>query len=135
MAVGDPDLALELFAPDRTTLRDALGSTVEIDRSEQTLELFRNVARDLERRGFDTVRIPIVSTPEKFVFLSYNNVLLDRRADRMHVFLPRYGVPELDGAAKEAWERAGAITHAIDAATIYRMGGSIRCLTTPIVQS
>lgn len=135
VAVGDPDLALELFAPEQRTLRDALGGTIEIDRREDTLELFRNVARDLERHGFEVVRIPIVSTPEKFVFLSYNNVLLDRRGGRLHVFLPRYGVPELDRAAKEAWESAGAITHPIDAATIYRMGGSVRCLTAPIVQA
>jgi hypothetical protein len=134
VAYGDADVALASIDRDDSELRDGNGLPIDVARDEETLERFRNVGRALERHGFEAVPIPLLPTREPFVFLSYNNVLLDRRGGRLHVFLPRYGVPSLDRAAARAWAEAGARVHPIEASTIYRLGGSVRCVTAPLVQ-
>jgi hypothetical protein len=126
VAVGDPDLALRHVAAN--AIDDA-------DVAEERLERFRRVARELEAAGCTVIRIPLLPKRADFVFLSYNNVLCDRRADGLHVLMPAYGIPALDAAATQAWKAAGAVAvHPIDVRALYELGGSVRCLVAPLVR-
>ncbi len=136
VAYGDPDLALRaLGAREGEPLTLTIdGAPLELDTSRERLQRFRNVAIALERAGLDPVPIPILPAREPFVFLSYDNVLLDRRADGAHVILPTYGVEALDRAAVEAWRALGARVHPVRVDRVFRYGGSVRCLAAPIVR-
>lgn len=60
--------------------------------------------------------------------LTYNNVLVESRAEGGRVYLPRYGWPALDNAARQTWEALGFMTRPIDGLTISAMyGGALRC--------
>jgi hypothetical protein len=108
---------------------------LSLDLSRERLQRFRNVRVALERAGLTPVAVPILPTTEHFVFFSYDNVLLERRADRLHVILPVYGVEPLDRAAVDAWRRIGAHVHPVRVEGIFRYGGSIRCLVAPITRT
>jgi N-dimethylarginine dimethylaminohydrolase len=59
-------------------------------------------------------------------------VWLERRADGvLHVYMPSFGVP-LDDVAAQIWEEAGAAVHPIPVAEVFRLGGSVRCLSAPL---
>ena len=107
------------------------GVAVPVDRSEARVARFRQVRLDLEAQGFEVVPVPIVPSTERYVMFSYNNALLERR-DALRVYMPSYGVPALDDAATRAWTDVGAVVRPIDVGGVFRMGGSVRCLTAPV---
>ena len=79
------------------------------------------------------VRVPLLPGRQPYAFLSYNNVLLEVRSDgRLHALVPTYDVPALDEAARAAWEAANVVVHPIDVSGVFRMGGSVRCLSAPL---
>jgi len=78
------------------------------------------------------VPIPVVPSTQPFVWLSYDNALVDVREGRTHVIMPTYGVPELDRAARAAFERVGAIVHEVRVDRLFRQGGSVRCVVEPL---
>ena len=126
--VGDPDLGLSLL-PDDARL------PLEADRSEETLETFRLVARELEERGFDVRRIPLVPLSDGLTYISYNNVLLEHRSDGLlHAYVPQLGVPALDRAGLDAYRAIGAVVHPIDASAIYAWNGTVRCLVNVLAR-
>jgi len=132
VAVGDPDLALSAWSPAETPTVGGL--PLVLDRSEERLECFRNVITQLEDAGVEVVRLPLLPAADPYVFLSYNNVMLETREDgALHVYLPVYGVP-LDDTAIDVWTQQGAVVHPIDVTSVFRLGGSVRCLTAPIVR-
>lgn len=131
VAYGDPDLGLQLV--DGTPEMD--GVPFEIDRREERLERFRNVGRLLRAAGFETVALPILPGTERFAFVSYNNVMMEHRGGRLHVYLPTYGLEALDRAATDIYQAQGALVHPIRVDRLFRLGGSVRCLTTPLVRS
>jgi len=132
VAVGDPDLALSVWDPGEAPMVGGL--PLPLDRSEARLERFRNVIDQLEDAGVEVVRLPLLPATQDYVFLSYNNVMLETRDDgALHVYLPIYGVP-LDDAAIDVWTQQGAVVHPIDVTSIFRLGGSVRCLTAPIAR-
>jgi hypothetical protein len=123
--VGDPRLAAPLLAA------AAPGSplaALDADRSAATTAKFVRVANELRAAGLRVVPIPLVPTDRTYVFLSYNNVLIDDRADGRHVLVPQYGFPELDAAGRAVWESLGFVVHPIDAAGLYGHGGALRCV-------
>jgi hypothetical protein len=136
VAVGDPDAAIRALRTSVALPGDHLlevgGELLALDLSDERLDRFRRVADELRAAGLEVVSIPLLPTREPFVYLSYNNVLCDRRGGRLHVLLPVYGVAALDAAATSAWEQAGAVVHAIDVSAIFRLGGSVRCLVAPL---
>lgn len=125
---------------DAALLEVASGERVRVDRLAETRARFDRVREDLEASGLVPVPIPLVPTTERYVFLGYDNVLLDERATRgggtrLHVLLPVYGVDALDEAAANAWrERADAVVHPIPVHDIFRLGGTVRCLVAPLVR-
>ena len=99
------------------------------------------IAADLERRGHDVVRVPLLMTRREakdasrfprgdagYPMLSYNNVIVERIDGRDRVYLARYGLASLDLAAQEAWRNAGFDVLPIDGLTTSSMyRGSLRC--------
>jgi hypothetical protein len=123
--VGDPALGLRLL---REAGSPALPGGVEADSSPETAARFARVADGLAAAGLRVVRVPLVPTTTPFVYVSYNNVLVDDRADGRHVFLPKFGVEALDAAARAVWEAQGFTVHAVDVAKLYLGGGALRCV-------
>ena len=113
-----------------------------IDASRTMAPLLDDVAKSLERYGYRVMRIPFLfGGPENtataageqslragYPMLTYNNVLIESDADGKRVYLPRYGWPALDIAARQTWEALGFATRPIDGLTISAMyGGALRC--------
>jgi hypothetical protein len=115
--VGDPRLGREL-APDVVADLDHTGHIRRFDR----------VATLLAARGFTVERIPVVVLPGSGSYVTYTNALFDRDVAGPLVYLPTYGIPELDDAATEQYQALGFRVVPIDVSTIYRLNGSLGCL-------
>ena len=88
------------------------------------------VAQWLIERGYEVVRMPIYSCEDAKVFVTWNNVLCETRADgRLHVYMPVYGSAVHDLIARSVWESVGAVVHDVCVAKIFVHRGSVRCLT------
>ncbi len=111
------------------------------------------LARQLENFGYHVRRVPFLfrgremadeeeqrsgrekdsdqGTKERetgYPCLTYNNVLMETLPDRRVVYLPQYGWPAMDAAARAAWERIGyEVVGVEDLATSAISGGSLRC--------
>lgn len=132
VVVGDPRAAaalVEAAAPGSPLA--ALGA----DLSSAMTARFVRVANELRAAGLRVVPIPLVPTRLPFVFLSYNNVLLDDRPDGRHVLVPQYGFPDADAAGRAVWESLGFVVHPIDAAGLYGNGGALRCVAAVLRRS
>ncbi len=121
VAVADPWLGLEAYR------QDPAGETVEVEMDTSRYEPFRNVILSLEQQGFQVVRVPFLLTRTPRVFVSYNNVILERRGVEKRVYMPVYGVPALDRAAGEVFSKEGWIVIPVRVAKLYRHTGSLRC--------
>ncbi len=63
-----------------------------------------------------------------YPWLTYNNVLIEKRAGRRTVYLPRYGWEAMDRAASKAWTDTGLHVVPVDGLITSAMyGGSLRC--------
>lgn len=100
------------------------------------------LSQDFIDLGYQVLRVPALipdlkpqlteSGQEKpgYPFLTYNNVLLEERDGKAIVYLPQYGLPTMDTAAVECWEKLGYEAKPIDGfATSSMYGGSLRCCT------
>jgi len=106
------------------------------------------LAADLGARGFIVERLPFldlfataladgsppvsVSAVEKplpeYPCLTYNNVLVETRDGRPTVYVPQYGWPAFDDAARAAWTKLGYQVRKVPGLTTSAMyGGSLRC--------
>lgn len=121
VAVADPWLGLETYR------QNPSGETVEVETDLSKYEPFRIVRQHLERQGFQTVPIPLLLTKTPRVFLSYNNVILERCGGEKRVYMPIYGVPALDQSAGEAFEKEDWHVIPVRVAKLYRHTGSLRC--------
>lgn len=128
---GDPALGLELIG-DRSELLVG-GATLAVDRRPQTQAPFAEVEGALSTAGLSAVALPLLVSDEAHVWVSYDNVLMERRRDgRLHVYMPTYGLPELDGRARQTYEALGAVVHGIGVERLFRLGGTVRCLVAPL---
>ena len=115
--VGDPRLGKQL-AP-----------MAEADAAyEDHVARFDRVAALLAAQGFAVTRIPVVVLPGAGSYVTYTNAVFDRDATGPVVYLPTYGIPELDDVATEQYEALGYRVVDIDVSTIYRLNGSLGCL-------
>ena len=121
--VGDPRLGNAL-APAADADDDFAGHVARFDR----------VATILAARGFTVHRIPVVVLPGAGSYVTYTNALFDRDSSGAIVYLPTYGIPELDDAATESYEDLGYRVIPIDVSTIYRLNGSLGCLVNVITR-
>ncbi|MBI2265696.1 MAG: agmatine deiminase family protein [Armatimonadetes bacterium] len=93
-------------------------------------ERFDRSARDFEEKGFLVERIPYLGTNNilsslEVPWITYNNVLIDDRK----VFMPTYGITELDDAARKIYEKRGYEVITADMAAISSKRGAINCAT------
>jgi len=100
-----------------------------VDRSRSTAGRFARVARELRAHGFVVRPVPLVPLEDGLTYLTYNNVLLERRADgRLHAYVPQFGIEGLDRAGRAAFEGQGVVVHPVDVRRIYTQNGTVRCL-------
>ena len=120
--VGDPDLGLSLL-PRGAALPRA------VERRPGELERFRRVARELRAQGFTVIPAPLVPLRESLTYVTYNNAILERRADgRLHAYVPQFGIETLDAAGRAAYAGEGVVVHPIDVRRVFQHNGTVRCL-------
>ena len=135
LILGDPELGEQLFLESfRKNAKDkAAAAKVAMPRPAATLApYYDKVRRMLEERGFTVKRIPLVACRKADMIMTYNNVLMERRDGVKYVYMPTYGIIELDGAALNTYESLGFTVVPIDVSRIYQNQGAIRCLTNVI---
>jgi len=123
VAVADPELGARI-AREAETRDDPPAITddpAEIDK-------FHRVARDLESRGFEVLRVPLLLTTAPRVYVSYNNALLEQDAAGRRIYMPAYGLQRLDAAATQVFQQQGWQVVPVRVAQLYRHTGSLRCL-------
>jgi len=114
VAVADPLLGLELYQ------KGPAGGPADVETDISKYKPFLQVVQRLEEEGFLVVRVPMLLTRTPRVFVSYNNVILERRADKQRVYMPVYGIPSLDRAAGQVFESQGWRVIPIRVAKLYR---------------
>lgn len=125
-----------------------VGQTKTAIRDSHTLaDSLDEIASQLSQGGYEVIRIPALipnQSPESatgenptpaFPFMSYNNVLTETVADRSIVYLPQYGIAELDSAATQCWEGIGFTVRPIEGFQTSAMhGGALRCCTKVLLR-
>lgn len=122
VAVADPDWGMALYRG------GPLPGGVQAERDDRVFARFKTVAAELTAAGYELVRIPLLLTDRPRVWVTYNNAVLEERDGRRQIFMPVYGIPELDAAAKAAFEHAGWDVVEIPVGRLYTYTGSLRCL-------
>ena len=142
---GDPGIT-ELHDADGKVIRPppVRGETsAAVAHSRELAAKFDTLARTLEARGYEVIRIPFLfAAPETpsdedeepahpgpgYPVLTWNNALIESAEERQTVYLPEYGWPRLDRAAADAWRSAGYTVHPVPGLTVSAMyGGALRC--------
>ncbi|MBI2265707.1 MAG: hypothetical protein HYU64_11120 [Armatimonadetes bacterium] len=146
--VADPSMAISIvgaLSPERykeanRELSETSGASGDIlkklIRNSSDPALQRNcdsVARDMEKQGYKVFRLPyLASGYDHLPFITYNNCILEdfSREDGSkvkRVFLPTYGVRELDSASEAVYESLGFDVKPVTMAGITTLKGAIRC--------
>lgn len=149
MAVGDPSLALSVLgrmAPERREEVAALlsqASGIDVKAADLTMQSgyypnqqrdFDSYAKQLEDSGYRVVRLPYAEPSWGRPNISFNNCLMERfhREDGTEVkrvFLPVYGIQELDELAVKTYESEGFEVHPMPLATLATRKGALRCMS------
>ena len=131
MLVGDPSLGTEILGP--TLPPDVMPPGA--DHTAETQRLFDAVARQCAAEGYRVVRMPTVSGLDGRTYLTYLNVILDRRDGRRIVYMPVFSdVEALNEAAKKVWQDLGWEVSRVDCTASYVHFGSLRCLVNVLTR-
>ena len=101
----------------------------EQTRDKDLARKYDELAGMLQGRGYRVLRMPnlagrALSSP----YMTYQNVLIENYAGVKRVYMPVYGVPATDRAARDAYRAEGFEVIEIPAAQLStRLGGGIRC--------
>jgi len=128
--VGDPAAARQRLQAEAAETRIAeLLPPAGPDFTDATQARFDAVARQCEAAGYQAVRIPVVPGRDGRTYLTYLNVILDRRDDRRIVYMPVFdGADVLNRAAERVWTDLGYEVRPVNCTACYRHFGSLRCL-------
>ncbi|MFZ4394321.1 MAG: agmatine deiminase family protein [Kiritimatiellia bacterium] len=121
VAVADPALGLALYQ------QSPSGEAVDVETDTTKYEPFQNVLRCMEQQGYQVMHVPLLLTRTPRVYVSYNNVMLERRNGEKRVYMPVYGVPALDRAAGEVFATQGWRVIPVRVGKLYQQTGSLRC--------
>lgn len=102
------------------------------DFSDERLAQFEEVAALLERRGLRITRLPHADNRGGDFAITYANVIQEVRDGRRIVYMPLYGIPPLDAAAKERYEELGFTVRPIDVSGLCHLLGMVRCLANVV---
>lgn len=127
--VGDPEAGARLVGRDyvpgeRSPETD---EPLRADFSPATLARFDRAARELAAAGFRVERIPTVPFDDKTYF-AYTNGVYETRAGRRVAWMPSFGVPAVDTAAREVYERLGWSVIPVSVRSLYRHHGTLGCV-------
>jgi len=150
VAVGDPSLikkAVEKMSPRRrkevekqlSALMErpvTLRSLTDDERSGYPNQQrdFDTYARNVEKEGYRILRLPYAEPTWGAPNITYNNCLIERfqKEDGTHVkrvFLPVYGIRELDNMALDTYKSEGFQVFPIPMATLATRKGALRCIS------
>ena len=124
--LGDPGLARQLL---RGTKHDQPG----FFNRDHPWD-FDAYQRTLESKGYRVVRVPH-HEPAKLgdPYITYNNCLMERfekdGREVRRVFLPVYGIPELDNHAQEVWKGEGFEVIPMPLGLLSANWGALRCIS------
>jgi len=149
--VGDPGKALDIiknlpkekYDEYNTYLQNTLGvegdvlqSLVDANTKEDPLlqHQFDYNAEMAKKKGYDVERLPYLQGPPGVTWFTYNNCKMETYtredgSEVRRVFLPTFGIPELDDVAKDTYKANGfeVIPLKLPALTSWR--GAIRCIS------
>jgi hypothetical protein len=97
---------------------------LDADLEEETARRFDGAAETLRRAGFRVERIPVLPTKRDFAWITYTNAILENRV----VYIPLFGLADLDAAAAAVYGRLGFQTRPVDVSAPYPHGGTLHCL-------
>ena len=127
--VGDPGLARRAM-PD-TMPPDALSGCADF--TPETQLLFDAVAERCAANNYRVMRIPIIPGLDGRTYITYLNVIIDRRDGKRIVYMPVYrGHEALNAAAAAVWAGAGCEVRPVDCTSAYTHFGSLRCLVNVV---
>ena len=147
---GDPAISELKGAEGPLKAPQLKGRTAEmVKKSREVAPLLDGIAAALTRQGYRVERVPLLfGGPENdgpddadrmraaYPMLTYNNVIIESGQAGHRVYLPRYGWPAMDDAAREAWTAIGFTARQIDGLTISAMyGGALRCSVKVIARN
>lgn len=121
--VGDPSLA-SLANATGAAEPDEIG---QADFSPRIQALFDTAAKQLAGAGFRVVRAPEIYLGPK-TYITYTNAVLETDGGKKVVYMPWYGIPNLDESAKRVYEQEGWTVRPIPVQTLYKYRGTIGCL-------
>jgi N-dimethylarginine dimethylaminohydrolase len=129
--LASPELTMECLSAcavgsEDDELTDPLDDLAELlSTGSSTLS---EIAEELRECGYQVHRLPAIIHPREDWMITYNNVLMERRAGRRIVYMPTYRLPVLDEEAGAIYQSLGFEVRTIDVSRIYQDGGAIRCL-------
>ena len=127
--VGDPEAGAAIVGRDYVPGEASPESHVPLraDFTPATVARFERAAADLKRAGFRVVRIPTVPFDDRTYF-AYTNGVYETRAGRRTAWMPSFGVPALDDAARKVYEQLGWTVRPVSVRDVYTQHGTIGCL-------
>ncbi|MEQ8172908.1 MAG: hypothetical protein ABRQ38_28755 [Candidatus Eremiobacterota bacterium] len=150
ITVGDPSMALnilkdikekepEKFASYEKSLSEKLhgwtrkplqGLFEHLKDDKALQENFDAVAKGLEDSGYKIERVPYLgsSSLRYHPWITYNNSVVDGN----NIFIPNFGIPELDSVGNGVYEKYGYDMVPIDMTAISSLQGAINCITKVI---
>jgi len=153
MAVGDPSLAKRVFeqmtserrkevaallseaSGTRVMPEDLLGARGYPNQQQD----FNAYATSLEKGGYKVIRMPYAEPGWGTPNISYNNCLMERfhkedGTEVKRIFLPVYGIKELDSLAISNYEKEGFEVRPMPLANIATRKGALRCMSQWLVR-
>jgi N-dimethylarginine dimethylaminohydrolase len=147
LLLGDPALGKSMIAARKAEPRDDSEETEEAAEdnpqeqcSRTTTDkvelesLYEHARKQLVKKGFKVERIPLLLDEYGYT-VTYNNVLMEVRGGKRIVYMPVYGIEELDTAAQKKYESLGFKVKPVDVSKIYKFGGTLRCVTNVLARS
>ena len=127
--VGDPEAGARLVGRDYSPGESSpeTNEPLHADFSPATKARFERAASDLAAAGFRVVRIPTVPFDDKTYF-AYTNGVYETRAGRRVAWMPSFGEPAIDHAARDVYERLGWSVVPVDVRGLYAHHGTIGCV-------
>lgn len=133
--VGDPEAGAHVVGRDYVPGERSpeTNEPLRADFSPATVARFDRAAADLGAAGFRVVRIPTVPFDDKTYF-AYTNGVYETRAGRRVAWMPSFGEPALDRAARDVYERLGWTVIPVDVRGLYAHHGTIGCVVNVLAR-
>jgi hypothetical protein len=133
--VGDPEAGARLVGRDYVPGESSpeTGAPLHPDFTPATRARFERAASDLAAAGFRVVRIPTVPFDDKTYF-AYTNGVYETRGGRRFAWVPSFGVPAIDDAARAVYEGLGWSVVPVSVRSLYAQHGTIGCVVNVLAR-